>query len=244
MYLLHGINGSEDDWTTRGGGANIIADNLVAAGKIKPSIIVMPNCTANGQGEYDGYENVTNDLINCLIPYVEKNYSVYTGRLHRAISGLSMGGGQSFNIGLQNLKLFPYVGAYSAAPNTHSNSKLFPDGGTAAKQQLKLLFISYGTNDSLINFGTGVHEFCDSKGIPNTYLLFQGRGHDWSVWKPSLWSFLQMLDRSGYTSDSSDSTTIDKATFYQDTDFGGIAVSLKSGNYTTAQLSAAGIFDK
>ena len=70
-----------------------------------------------------------------------------------------MGGGQSFNIGLPNLKLFPYVGAYSAAPNTHSNSTLFPDGGTAAKQQLKLLFISYGTNDNLISFGTRVHEF-------------------------------------------------------------------------------------
>jgi enterochelin esterase-like enzyme len=199
MYLLHGIGGSEDNWTSGGGNANVIADNLIAAGKIKPSIIVMPNCNASGTGISDGYENLTNDLINCLIPYIEKNYSVYTDRLHRAISGLSMGGGQSFNIGLPHLDLFPYIGAYSAAPNTYANSKLFPDGGTAAKQQLKLLFISYGTNDSLINFGTGVHNYCDTNGIPNTYWLLQGKGHEWSVWKQSLWNFLQMAGAAGYT---------------------------------------------
>jgi enterochelin esterase-like enzyme len=199
MYLLHGIGGSEDNWTTGGGSANVIADNLIAAGKIKPSIIVMPNCNASGTGISDGYENFTNDLINCLIPYVESHYSVYTDRLHRAISGLSMGGGQSFNIGLPHLDLFPYIGAYSAAPNTYSSSKLFPDGGTKAKQLLKLLFISYGTNDNLISFGTGVHNYCDSNGISNTYWLLQGRGHEWSVWKPSLWNFLQMAGAVGYT---------------------------------------------
>ncbi|WP_143316530.1 RICIN domain-containing protein [Clostridium sp. HBUAS56017] len=203
MYLLHGIGGRDDDWTNGGGSANTIADNLIASGKIKPSIIVMPNCNATGAGVSDGYENLTNDLINSLIPYVEKNYSVYTDRTHRAISGLSMGGGQSFNIGLQNLNSFAYIGAYSAAPNTHSNSQLFRDGGTAAKNQLKLLFISCGTSDNLINFGTGVHNFCDSKGIPNTYWLLPGRGHDWSVWKPSLWNYLQMLDQSGYNGASS-----------------------------------------
>jgi enterochelin esterase-like enzyme len=199
MYLLHGIGGSENDWTSGGGNADVITDNLIAAGKIKPSIIVMPNCNASGTGISDGYENFTNDLIDSLIPYVEKNYSVYTDRLHRAISGLSMGGGQSFNIGLPHLDLFPYVGAYSAAPNTYANSRLFPDGGIAAKQQLRLLFISYGTNDNLINFGTGVHNYCDTNGIPNTYWLLQGRGHEWSVWKPSLWNFLQMAGAAGYT---------------------------------------------
>jgi enterochelin esterase-like enzyme len=213
MYLLHGIGGSENDWTSGGGNANVIADNLIAAGKINPSIIVMPNCNATGTGISDGYENFTNDLINSLIPYVEKNYSVYTDRLHRAISGLSMGGGQSFNIGLPHLDLFPYVGAYSAAPNTYANSKLFPDGGTAAKRQLKLLFISYGTNDSLINFGTGVHNYCDTNGIPNTYWLLQGKGHEWGVWKPSLWNFLQMAGAAGYTDyDASTSTPTPTAT--------------------------------
>lgn len=199
-YLLHGIGGRETDWTTGGGNANVIADNLIAAGKIKPSIIVMPQCNAELPGDATnyGYERFTDDLINSLIPYIESHYSVYTDRQHRAISGLSMGGGQSFNIGLPNLDLFPYVGAFSAAPNTYSTSKLFPDSGAAAKQKLKLLFITCGTNDNLISFGSGVHTYCDSKGIPNIYWTIQGRGHDWTVWKPSLWNYLQMLDGVGY----------------------------------------------
>jgi enterochelin esterase-like enzyme/lysophospholipase L1-like esterase len=199
MYLLHGIYGSENDWTTGGGNANVIADNLIADGKIQPSVIVMPNCNASGTGISDGYENFTNDLINCLIPYIESHYSVYTDRLHRAISGLSMGGGQSFNIGLPHLDLFSYIGAYSAAPNTYSNSKLFPDGGTAAKRQLKLLFIACGTADSLLSFSQRVHDYCDSQNISHTYWLIQGRGHDWNVWKPALWNYLQMAGAAGYT---------------------------------------------
>ena len=111
MYLLHGIDGTEDDWTTRGGNVHYIADNLIAEKKISPSIIVMPNCTAAASG-VDKYENVTNDILYNLIPYVEKNYSVSTNRENRAISGLSMGGGQSFNIGLPNLDKFAYVGTY------------------------------------------------------------------------------------------------------------------------------------
>lgn len=197
MYLLHGIGGSEDDWTTRGGNVQYIADNLIAEGKISPSIIVMPNCTAAASGG-DQYENVTNDILYNLIPYVEKNFSVYTDREHRAISGLSMGGGQSFNIGLPNLDKFAYIGTYSAAPNTHSNQVLFPDGGTKAKQMLKLFFISCGTQDGLISFGANVHTYADSKKIPNIYWLLDGRGHDWSVWKPSVWNFLQLLEQRGF----------------------------------------------
>lgn len=211
MYLLHGIDGTEDDWTTRGGSVHYIADNLIAEKKISPSIIVMPNCTAAASG-VDKYENVTNDILYNLIPYVEKNYSVYTDRVHRAISGLSMGGGQSFNIGLPNLDKFAYIGSYSAAPNTHSNEALFPDSGTKAKQMLKLFFISYGTQDSLISFGTRVHNYADKQGIPNIYWLLSERGHDWSVWKPSVWNFLQLLEECGFNSGSTTPTPTPTAT--------------------------------
>jgi predicted alpha/beta superfamily hydrolase len=71
-----------------------------------------PNTNAAGTGISDGYENFTDDLINSLIPYIESQYSVYTDRLHRAIAGLSMGGGQSFNIGLTNLDKFPTSGPF------------------------------------------------------------------------------------------------------------------------------------
>ena len=198
LYLLHGIGGNEDEWYNNGA-PNVILDNLLAEGKIQPFVLVLPNGNATGTGVSDGWENFTNDLINCLIPYIESHYSVYTDRLHRALAGLSMGGGQSFNIGLTHLSLFPYIGAFSAAPNTYSTSKLFPDNGTAAQQQLKLLFISYGTTDSLITYGTGVHNFCDAHNIPNAYFLVQGAGHDWNVWKQSLWNFSQMACAKGFT---------------------------------------------
>lgn len=200
LYLLHGIGGSEGDWFADWGGrASIIADNLIAEGKIKPLIIVTPNTNAAGPGIGDGYENFTKDLINCLIPYIESRYSVYTDREHRAIAGLSMGGGQSFNIGLTNLDKFAYIGPISSAPNTYPNNRLFPDGGAAARQKLKLLFIACGTNDSLIGFGQRVHEFCVANNINHIYWLIQGGGHDYNVWKAGLWNFLQLAEQAGLT---------------------------------------------
>lgn len=198
MYLLHGIGGNEDEWYTNGA-PNVILDNLIAAGKIQPFICVLPNGNATGNGVSDGWSNFTKDLIGSLIPYIESHYSVYTDRNHRTVCGLSMGGGQSFNIGLTNLNLFPYVGAFSPAPNTLPNSQLFPDNGASARELLKFLFISYGTTDNLISFGTGVHNYCDSNNIPNTYFLIQGAGHDWNVWKQSLWNYSQMICERGFT---------------------------------------------
>jgi enterochelin esterase-like enzyme len=205
MYLLHGIGGNEDEWYNNGA-PHVILDNLIAAGKIQPFVVVLPNGNATGTGVSDGWTNFTKDLINCLMPYIESHYSVYTDSIHRTVAGLSMGGGQAFNIGLLHLNLFPYIGAFSAAPDTLPNSQLFPDNGTAAKQQLKFLFISYGTNDGLINFGTDVHNFCDSHSIPNTYFLVQGAGHDWNVWKQSLWNYSQMACASGFTGQVSPTT--------------------------------------
>jgi autotransporter-associated beta strand protein len=203
VYMLHGIGGSENDWF--GASANVIADNLIASNKIAPMILVTPNCNAVLPDEdgslMNGYVRFTDDLINSLVPYVESHYSV-SDRLHRPLCGFSMGGGQSLNIGLPNPSLFPYVGAFSAAPDTYDNSTLFPDGGTLVKQLTKFLFISYGTADSLIVYGTGVHNYCGSNGIPNTYWTIQGEGHDWGVWDPSLWNFLQMIGSAGFTNAS------------------------------------------
>ena len=200
VYMLHGIGGSENDWF--GASANVIADNLIASNKIAPVILVTPNCNAVLPDEdgslMNGYVRFTDDLMNSLVPYVETHYSV-SDRLHRPLCGFSMGAGQSLNIGLPNPSLFPYVGAFSAAPDTYDNSTLFPDGGTLVKQLTKFLFISYGTADSLIVYGTGVHNYCGSNGIPNTYWTISGEGHDWGVWDPSLWNFLQMIGPSGFT---------------------------------------------
>jgi predicted esterase len=201
MYLLHGIGGNEDEWYNNGA-PNVILDNLIAAGDIQPFVLVLPygNATATG---VDGWENFTKDLLESLIPYIESNYSVYTDAQHRAIAGLSQGGAQSMNIGLPNVEKFPYIGGFSSSPITKQNNQLFPDGGTKAKANLKLLFLSCGTSDNLIFSNNRVRDYCKTNNITHTEWLLQGYGHDWTVWKPSLWNFARMACAAGFT----DSTT-------------------------------------
>jgi len=200
MYLLHGIGGNEDEWYNNGA-PNVILDNLIAAGQIQPFVLVLPYGNA-AAGGVDGWENFTKDLLESLIPHIEKNYSVYTDAKHRAIAGLSQGGAQSMNIGLPNVEKFPYIGGFSSSPITKQNNQLFPDGGTKAKANLKLLFLSCGTADNLIFSNNRVRDYCKSNNITHTEWLLQGYGHDWTVWKPSLWNFAQMACAAGFTDET------------------------------------------
>ena len=220
MYLLHGIGGDDNEWYDNGA-PHVILDNLIADGRIDPFVLVLPNGNADEGGSGDGWETFTSDLLNSLIPYIESNYSVYTDRDHRALSGLSMGGGQSLNIGLTNLNKFPYVGGFSSAPNTYSNDRLFPNPATT-RQQLKLLFLSIGTNDDIRSYNDRVSNFCNSNNIPHTYFIIQGAGHDWNVWKQSFWNFAQMAGDAGFTTGGGGSTTT------------------TSGGYTTTTTSGGG----
>src|SRR6478752_5340944 len=150
LYLLHGIGGDEKEWLN-GGKPEVILDNLYAQGKLEPMIVVMPNGRAMkddravgnifDSAKVQAFARFENDLLNDLIPYIQKNYPVYTDRKHRAIAGLSMGGGQSLNFGLGNLDQFAWIGAFSAAPNTKTPELLLPDP-EMAKQKIELLFIS------------------------------------------------------------------------------------------------------
>lgn len=194
LYLLHGYGGNEGDWFTGGGSANVIMDNLIADGNIQPFIIV----TANANTSAISDEKFPDDVLNSLIPYIDSHYSVYTDRLHRAIAGLSYGGPQSYNIACTNMNKFAYVGGFSAGgPVAYPTSKLFPDPA-ATRQQMKLLFLCIGTNDNL-SYCDGIANFCKSNNIPCTYYQIPGRGHDWTVWKPSLWNFSQMVCANGFT---------------------------------------------
>src|SRR4051812_48803120 len=145
LYLLHGIGGNEYEWT-RGGRADVIMDNLYADKKAVPMIVVLPNGRATkdfkknpfqDQGAFAAFEK---DLLEDLIPFVEKNYSVKADRESRAIAGLSMGGGQSLNFGLNNLDTFAWVGGFSSAPNTRPATKLIQDHAAAARK-LRLLYV-------------------------------------------------------------------------------------------------------
>ena len=200
LYLLHGIGGDEKEWL-KGGHPEIILDNLYAENKVEPMIVVMPNGRAMkddraGGNVFDSakvaaFATFEKDLLNDLIPFIEKKYPVLTDREHRAVAGLSMGGGQSLNFGLGNLEKFAWVGGFSSAPNTKRPEELVPDPN-AARNKLKLLFISCGDNDGLIPFSKRTHDYLYEKNVPHIYYIEPGV-HDFKVWKNGLYMFSQFL---------------------------------------------------
>jgi enterochelin esterase-like enzyme len=200
LYLLHGIGGDEKEWLN-GGHPEVILDNLFADGKIESMIVVLPNGRAMADDRSIGnimapdkvqaFATFEKDLINDLIPYVEKKYPVIADREHRAIAGLSMGGGQSLNFGLGNLDKFAWIGGFSSAPNTKTPQELVPDIN-AAKEKIKLLFISCGASDGLISFSKRTHDYLQQNNIPHIYFIEPGM-HDFKVWKNGLFMFSQLI---------------------------------------------------
>jgi enterochelin esterase-like enzyme len=200
FYLLHGIGGDHLEWF-KGANPQNILDNLFAEGKIQPMIVVMPNGRAMKDDRSTGnimapdkvqaFATFEKDLLNDLIPFIEKNYSALTDRENRAIAGLSMGGGQSLNFGLGNLDKFAWIGGFSSAPNTKVPKELMPNP-EEAKKKLKLLFISCGDADGLITFSKRTHDYMYENDVPHIYYLEAG-GHDFKVWKNGLYMFSQFL---------------------------------------------------
>jgi len=200
LYLLHGIGGDHKEWMQ--GVPNIIMDNLYAKGKAKPMIIVMPNGRAlpndkpegniYGPEMVKGFEIFERDLIDDLIPFIQGKYSTYTDQAHRAIAGLSMGGGQSLNFGLGNLDKFAYVGGFSSAPNTKQPEQLIPDMA-AMKKANKLLWMVCGSKDGLMFNSSRLKAFCDKNEIPCTLIQYPDGQHDFVVWKYGLYNFSQFI---------------------------------------------------
>lgn len=135
LYLHHGLGGTSTEWTQRAR-APIIVDNLLAEKRAVPFVIVFPsgNDTATRADEKQGDRAQApygtayhDDLVKEIIPFVESNYSVVADREHRAIAGMSMGGGQSLDIGLTNLDTFAWIAAVASAPNSRPPAELVPD---------------------------------------------------------------------------------------------------------------------
>ncbi|WP_018611140.1 alpha/beta hydrolase-fold protein [Segetibacter koreensis] len=200
LYLLHGIGGDEKEWYSQGHPETIL-DNLYAQGKVEPMIVVLPNGRAMKDDRATGnifdsakvhaFATFEQDLLNDLIPYIEKHYGVYTDREHRAIAGLSMGGGQSLNFGLGNLDEFAWVGSFSSAPNTKMPNELVPDPAKA-REQIKLLWISCGDNDGLMPFSKRTHDYLYQNNVPHIFYVEPGV-HDFKVWKNDLFIFAQLI---------------------------------------------------
>ncbi len=199
LYLLHGIGGDENEWA-RNGVPNVILDNLLADKKLVPMIVVLPNGRAAKDvtprdpipKQSPAFAAFEQDLLQDLIPFVEKTYPVKADRSSRALAGLSMGGGQSLNIGLSHLDQFAWIGGFSSAPNTRPASKLIENPVEAARQ-LKLLYISCGDKDGLFRISQDVHTMLDEKKVPHRYNVVPGAGHDFQMWKADLYHFAQLL---------------------------------------------------
>jgi enterochelin esterase-like enzyme len=200
LYLLHGIGGDEKEWL-KNGQPQVILDNLYADKKLEPMIVVMPNGRAMKDDRAIGnmFDSVRvqafsvfeKDLLNDLIPFIEKKYPALKDREHRALAGLSMGGGQSLNFGLTNLEKFAWVGGFSSAPNTKLPEVLIPNPAEA-KAKLKLLWISCGDADGLISFSKRTHDYLFENAVPHIFYVEPG-AHDFKVWKNDLYLFSQFL---------------------------------------------------
>ncbi len=200
LYLLHGIGGDETEWE-RAAKPSLLLDNLLAAGKAGPMILVMPNGRAQKNDRPEGnvfasapaFAAFEQDLLQDVIPAIEQRYSVQAEREHRALAGLSMGGGQSLNFGLAHLDTFAWIGGFSSAPNTKPPAQLVPDPA-AARDTLKLLWLSAGNKDGLIRISQGVHAYLKEQNIPHVWNV-DGHGHDGTTWRNNLYHFLQRVFR-------------------------------------------------
>jgi enterochelin esterase-like enzyme len=203
LYLLHGIGGNDREWQRLCRADNVL-DNLIADGKIQPMIVVFPNGNANvtanaegggrggARGDFSSWgAPFENDLIKDIIPYIESHYSVYADREHRALAGLSMGGGQSLNIGLAHLDTFAWVGGFSSAPNTKPPAELVSDPA-AVKAKLKLLWLACGNKDGLIRISQGLHKYLKENNVPHIWHV-DGNAHDGTEWANNLYLFAQHI---------------------------------------------------
>jgi enterochelin esterase-like enzyme len=202
LYLLHGIGGDETEWL-RFASPNVILDNLIAEGKAEPMIMVIPNGRALPDDRAignpftperaAGFAKFERDLLDYLIPAIESHYSVLTDRDHRALAGLSMGGGQTLNFGFSHLDVFAWLGAFSSAPNTKPPLELVPDPA-AARKELKLLYLSCGNQDGLISISQGMHLYLKERGVPHIWNV-DDHGHDAETWGSNLYQFTQKIFR-------------------------------------------------
>jgi len=190
LYLIHGGSDTEETWT-KVGRANLIADNLIAQGKAKAMIIVMPY----GNVRPKPMPDFTRDMIHDIIPYIEANYPVITNQGGRAIAGFSVGGGQTLNIGLTHADKFAYVCSYApftATDEFKNNFTNWSPDAAALNKQLKLFSISVGTEDFLFQSVKDNIAFFKEKNINVDPFIVPG-GHTWMNCKLYLASTLPRL---------------------------------------------------
>ncbi len=206
LYLLHGYSDDASGWTAVGH-ANVILDNLMAQGKAKPMIVVMPlgygtmDMIHHGWNAWDdtelrdrNFNKFGEALLTEVMPRVENEYRITEDRNARAIAGLSMGGSESLLTGLNNLDKFSWVGAFSSGGIPENFEKDFPSLDSSANQKLHLLWIACGTEDRLMTINRNLRQWLKSKAVKETEIETPGM-HTWMVWRRNLAEFVPLLFR-------------------------------------------------
>ena len=208
VYIQHGGGEDERGWTVQGK-TDIIIDNLIAEGKAKPMIVVIANgnvTTGKGQGGYStaAMAAFKEEMTKNIVPFIDNNFRTLTNVQNRALCGLSMGGGQSFYVGLGSLDCFSAVGIFSSGifgginnptgkefdaekeiPGLLSQSKSF-------NEKLKLFYISVGEQDPRFEFTKKALKKFQDSGLKVEFNSFPG-DHEWQVWRKSLNDFAQRV---------------------------------------------------
>jgi enterochelin esterase family protein len=211
LYIQHGGGEDETGWAVQGK-TDIILDNLIAAGKAKPMLVVMANgnvpSPGGGRGGYSraGMAGFADELLNNIVPFVESRYRVLANAENRALAGLSMGGGQAFYVGLGNKDTFASVGCFSTGLFGGIASPAGGAGGFDAEAQmpglltdsqsfndsLKVFYISVGEQDPRIEPTKKAVANFKEHGLKVEFASFPG-GHEWQVWRKSLHDFAQRI---------------------------------------------------
>jgi enterochelin esterase family protein len=204
LYLLHGFSDDASAWTAVGR-AHVILDNLIAQGKTKPMVVVMPlgygapEIVSRGVGSFRdpglrqrNFDRFREALVAEVLPQVEAAYRVSRDREARAIAGLSMGGAESLLTGLNTLDRFAWIGAFSSGGLGEDFNTDFPGLDSGANSRIRLLWISCGTDDHLIAINRQLRDWLKSKDIQNTGVETPG-AHNWMVWRRNLAVFAPLL---------------------------------------------------
>jgi enterochelin esterase-like enzyme len=201
LYLLHGGGDDETGWTKKGA-ADVILDNLYADKKLAPMIVVMPNGRVVKPGQkpanpFAGFDAFGRDLLEDVIPFVEKTYPVTAGRDHRALAGLSMGGLQTLDVGLIHLDTFAALGVFSSGWFPDRLVKFEKDNQALLKhpetnKKLTLFWIANGKPDIAYKNNQAMLEMFDKYKLKYEYREGKG-GHEWARWKNHLYVFAPLL---------------------------------------------------
>jgi enterochelin esterase-like enzyme len=205
FYLLHGAGDSDDSWTSVGR-ANLILDNLIAAGKVKPMIVVMPAGHTSAMmfrppaagAAAPPRDEFSEDFVTDIMPYTEQHYRVIADRAHRAIAGLSMGGAQTLNIAFSHLNEFTYIGVFSSGILGNAGTAKWETDHAAdldnasLKKGVKLVWFSTGVEDRLITNSKATVDLLKKHGFDAEFHESQG-AHTWLNWRDYLAEFAPQL---------------------------------------------------